>query len=53
MAPSVHTVEELQEIVEAVQAEGAFCFDVETRGNIERHKEVMDLIDAEWEAKKA
>ena len=53
VAPYVSTVEELNEVVEAVKAEGAFCFDVETRGNVDRHKEVMDLIDAEWEAKKA
>jgi len=50
-APAVLSPEQLPEIVRAVQAEGIFSFDVETRGNIERHAEVMDLVEAEWKSK--
>ena len=52
-APSVHTLEELNLIVETVKAQGVFCFDVETRGNIERHAEVMALVEEEWKQKQA
>ena len=52
-APAVFTVQELDEIVEAVKAEGAFAFDVETRGNIHRHVDVMEFVEKEWEAKLA
>lgn len=50
-APAVVTVEELYEVVEAVYEAGIFCFDVETRGNIHRHADIMALIEAEWEEK--
>lgn len=50
-APYVSTVEELNEIVLAVKAAGAFSFDVETRGNIHRHADVMALIETEWQEK--
>jgi DNA polymerase I-like protein with 3'-5' exonuclease and polymerase domains len=46
-------VEELHEIVDTVGEVGEFAFDVETRGNISRHPEVVALFDQEWEAKKA
>ena len=49
--PAVFTLEELQEVVEAIKAEGIFCFDVETRGTINHHPEVVKLVDAEWAAK--
>lgn len=52
-APSVLTLEELSTIVDIVKAEGQFSFDVETRGNIERHPDVMALVEQEWEAKEA
>lgn len=44
----VTTVEALKEIVPICKAVGAFSFDVETRGNIERHPDVQDLIQYEW-----
>lgn len=48
-APHVVTsIEELQEIVKKVQEVGAFSFDVETRGIVERHKDVLDWIEDEW-----
>ena len=52
-APAVLSLDQLNEIVEAVKAEGAFCFDVETRGNIERHPDVMALVEQEWAEKEA
>lgn len=45
---SVLTVEALNEVVAAVQKEGIFCFDVETRGVIDRHPDVLDMVEAEW-----
>jgi DNA polymerase-1 len=53
LAPYVSTEEELRELVSAVQTAGAFSFDVETRGNIHHHPDVMELIEAEWQEKKA
>lgn len=44
----VFTVEGLREIVQAVEEAGAFCFDVETRGVVSRHPDVLDLIEQEW-----
>ncbi len=52
-APYVSTLGELQEIVTAVQEAGEFAFDVETRGNISRHPEVVALFAQEWEEKQA
>lgn len=49
----VLTIEQLEELVEVVKNEGAFAFDVETRGNVHRHSEVMRLIDDEWRDKEA
>ena len=46
----VSTKEELQEIVEAVKAVGAFAFDVESRGVLERHPELSEHIEADWKA---
>lgn len=45
----VSTIEELQEIVATITEIGAFAFDVETRGIVERHSDVMAWIDQEWE----
>jgi DNA polymerase-1 len=49
----VLTEEQLDEVVEAIKDAGEFAFDVETRGNIYRHGEVMDLVDKEWYDKEA
>lgn len=49
----VLTEEQLQDVVTAIVDAGEFAFDVETRGNIYRHGEVMDLIDKEWYEKEA
>jgi len=45
----VSTIEELKEIVAIITEVGAFAFDVETRGTVERHSDVMAWIDKEWE----
>lgn len=52
LPPAVLTLEALQEVVDAIREEGAFCFDVETRGNISRHPDVLNMIDDEWVLKK-
>ena len=44
----VFTVEGLQEIVRAVEEHGEFCFDVETRGVVARHPDVLAQIEDEW-----
>lgn len=44
----VSTREELDEIVRVVQETGHFVFDVETRGIVELHPDVLDWIEAEW-----
>ena len=51
--PAVLSLQEIDEIVRIIKAEGEFSFDVETRGNIERHPDVMELIEDEWTAKLA
>ncbi len=49
MAPhAVTTIEELRELVEVVKDVGAFSFDVETRGMVERHSDVMAWIEQEF-----
>jgi len=44
----VSTVEQLHEIVEVVKTVGAFAFDVETIGAVERHPDVQQWIEKEW-----
>lgn len=44
----VTTVEQLNEIVEVVKNVGAFAFDVETMGAVERHPDVQQWIEKEW-----
>jgi DNA polymerase-1 len=44
----VFTVDGLHAIVRAVEEAGEFCFDVETRGDVSRHPDVLDLIEQEW-----
>ena len=43
----VSTIEEIQEIVRIVQSIGAFAFDVETRGIVERHVDAMNAYNTE------
>ena len=51
LAPRVvSSEEELQHIVARIQEEGAFAFDVETRGVLERHPELMEHVEADWKA---
>lgn len=45
---TVTTTEELHEIVRICTEVGAFAFDVETRGVVDRHPEVLALIEDEW-----
>lgn len=49
--PAVFSLEELQEVVDAIKAEGMFCFDVETRGTIAHHPDVVTMLEAEWVVK--
>lgn len=44
----VYTAEQLLDIVQEVQSTGHFCFDVETRGLVDRHPDVLQLIEEEW-----
>lgn len=44
----VTTLDQLQEIVEEVTKVGAFVFDVETRGSLERHPDMMDAMEKDW-----
>lgn len=48
----VTTEEQLHGLVAACQENGAFTFDVETRGDITKWPEVLNLIDDEWAKKK-
>lgn len=45
----VFTEDDLKQVVKEVEHHGEFCFDVETRGVIERHPDVVDLIQKEWQ----
>lgn len=45
----VHSIEQLHEIVEVVTRTGVFAFDVETLGVIERHPDIQQWIDKEWD----
>ena len=44
MQQTVHTVEELHELVEVVTKAGEFAFDIESRGVIERHDDINTLF---------
>ncbi len=46
--PVVSSIDELSELVEVVQSNGAFAFDVETRGSISRHPDVQEMFDRAW-----
>lgn len=45
---AVTTLETLHEVVRICTEVGAFAFDVETRGNVDRHPDVLALIEDEW-----
>lgn len=45
---AVTTLAELDEIVRICTEVGAFSFDVETRGVVDRHPDVLALIEDEW-----
>lgn len=47
MQLTVHTAEELHELVEVVSQYKAFAFDLETRGVLERHDDVLALFNKE------
>lgn len=47
MQQTVHTVEQLHEVVSIVSEVGEFSFDVETRGVLERHDDVLTLFEKE------
>lgn len=44
----VSTIGELEEIVRVVTEVGAFAFDVETMGIVDRHPDVLSWVDKEW-----
>lgn len=46
----VSTFSEIDEIVRIIQQEGAFAFDVETRGVIERHPDLLEHAKADHKA---
>lgn len=46
----VKTLDEVREAVAVIQAHGSFAFDVETRGNLERHPDLIEFVDKEWKA---
>lgn len=51
-ATYVSTIEELNALVSLVREAGEFCFDVETRGNVNHHSDILGLIEDEWKVKK-
>lgn len=46
----MYTKEELQKIVETIQRTGVFVFDIESRGVLERHPDLMAHAEADWKA---
>lgn len=44
----VKTLDEVREAVSIIQKHGAFAFDVETRGNLERHPNLIEIVEQEW-----
>lgn len=46
----VKTLDEVREAVSIIQQHGAFAFDVETRGNLERHPNLIEVVEQEWKA---
>lgn len=46
----VTSLDELHEAVRLIKEVGAFAFDVETRGILERHPDIMEEMDKAWKA---
>jgi len=46
----VSTIEELHEIISIIQSVGAFAFDIESRGILSRHPDLLEHIEKEWKA---
>ena len=46
----VSTTEELHEIISVIQSVGAFAFDIESRGILSRHPDLLEHIEKEWKA---
>ena len=44
----VSTTEELLEIIRTVESIGAFAFDIESRGVLDRHPDLLEHIEKEW-----
>jgi len=44
----VSSIEEIKELIDIIQREGCFVFDVETRGILERHPDLLEHIEADW-----
>ena len=44
----VSTTEELLEIIRTVESVGAFAFDIESRGVLDRHPDLLEHIEKEW-----
>lgn len=44
------SLDEVKEAVSIIQSHGVFAFDVETRGNLERHPDLQDFALADWKA---
>lgn len=44
----VSTEEQLRDLVEYISDYGIFCFDVETKGTVDRHPDINELFEQEW-----
>lgn len=44
----VTSLEQIHQLVADVQQVGAFAFDVETRGTLERHPDMVDAMESAW-----
>lgn len=47
---AVTSLDEVRDAVSKIQKHGAFVFDVETRGNLERHPELQEMAIKDWKA---
>ena len=44
----VSSIEEIKELIAVIQQEGCFVFDVETRGILDRHPDLLEHIESDW-----
>jgi len=44
----VTSLDEVRDAVATIQRHGSFVFDVETRGVLERHPDVMEFVEQDW-----